>query len=97
MQQILTEINSNAGLSASFIIAIVIVTLRTMQEKKGFATALMDIIVAGLAAPTVVWLVWKDAPFIVYGLIAAVLGRYPDLSNLSKVTLDRFIGKQGEK
>lgn len=92
MEEILKEIQNNPGLTASFIIAIVIVTLRTMQEKKGFATALMDIIIAGLAAPTVVWLVWKDAPFIVYGLIAAVLGRYPDIS---KVLIDRFA--KGEK
>ena len=86
------QLQNNPGITASFIIAIVIVTLRTMQERKGFATALMDIIIAGFAAPTVVWLVWKEAPFIVYGLLAAILGRYPDIA---KVVIDRFA--KGEK
>lgn len=77
--KILQTAQEYAGITASFITAIIIVGLRAIKEKTGLIAAILDIIIAGLAAPTVVWLLWHDAPFFVYGLVSALVARYPDL------------------
>jgi hypothetical protein len=76
---LIEALRHNQGISLSFVVAVIVVTLRAIKEKSGFIGALLDITISGLGAPTLVWLVWQDAPFFVYGFIAAVVARWPDL------------------
>ena len=92
MNKILTALQNNLAISVSFLIAGIVVTLRAIQEKSGLLAAIIDIIIAGLAAPTVVWLLWDTAPFPVYGLVAAIVGRYPDIA---KLVVNKYVKKDG--
>lgn len=86
--------NQQNGMLISLLVAVGVTTIRAMREKQPFLAALMDIIIAGFLAPTVVWLFWKDAPFFVYGLIAAVVSRYPDLI---KVAASSWMSKSDDR
>lgn len=75
----LTWLRDNSGISVSILVSSVVVGLRALREKTSLTAALIDIVIAGFAAPTVVWILWRDAPFFVYGLISAVVARWPEL------------------
>ena len=73
----------------AFCVAAVVSTLSAIEQKTRFTTAAINILLAGFAAPTVVWIVWKDAPFFVYSLVAVVVARWPDMI---KLVAERFTG-----
>lgn len=75
----------------AFCVAGIISTLQAIEAKIKFTSAVMNMLIAGFAAPTIVWIVWQEAPFYVYSLVAAVVGRWPDIL---KVAAERFAGEK---
>jgi len=76
-------------LAVAFCVAAIVSTLQAIEQKIRFTAAIVNMLIAGFAAPTIVWLLWKDAPFFVYSLVAAVVAKWPDLL---KGAVERFGG-----
>ena len=77
------------ALMLSMVVAAVVSTLQAIEQKIKFTSAIINMMIAGFAAPTVVWLLWSDAPFYVYSLVAAVTAKWPDII---KGAAERFGG-----
>ena len=76
-------------LIVAFCVAAVVSTLQAIETKMKLTTAVMNMLIAGFAAPTIVWIVWQDAPFFVYSLVAAIVARWPDVL---KGAAEKFTG-----
>ena len=76
-------------LIVAFCVAAVVSTLQAIETKMKLTTAVMNMLIAGFAAPTIVWIVWQDAPFFVYSLVAAIVARWPDIL---KGAAEKFTG-----
>lgn len=76
-------------LIVAFCVAAVVSTLQAIETKMKLTTAVINMLIAGFAAPTIVWIVWQDAPFFVYSLVAAIVARWPDVI---KGAAEKFTG-----
>jgi hypothetical protein len=76
-------------LVVAFCVAAVVSTLQAIETKMKLTTAVMNMLIAGFAAPTIVWVVWSEAPFFVYSLVAAIVARWPDVI---KGAAEKFTG-----
>lgn len=81
--------DNTVALVIAFAVAAVVSTLNSIEQKTKFTTAAINVMLAGFAAPTVVWVVWKEAPFFVYSLVSVVVARWPDMI---KLVAERFTG-----
>ena len=80
-------------LVVAFCVAAIVSTLQAIEQKIPFTATVTNMLIAGFAAPTIVWIVWQDAPFFVYSLVAAIVAKWPDLI---KGAASRFTGGNKE-
>lgn len=66
------DVFGHNGFVVSLFVAAIVGIARALQRRETFFAAFINMVMSGLAAPTIVWFIWKDAPFFVYGAIAAV-------------------------
>ena len=66
------EAMNQPGLTLSLAIATVAVVVRTTIMNEPLVVSVINLMVSGVALPFLIWLLWADAPYFIFGLVSAI-------------------------